>query len=107
MMTRRVAGLRRKNGRDDHSLMLKSCPICNIISGITTADKADKGGRDRAGQSMSVTAPKPRKQGQQPRMIVDRATLHYQTKSGPLHALDNVSLEVRDGEFLCIIGPSG
>ena len=37
----------------------------------------------------------------------DRATLHYQTKSGPLHALDNVSLEVRDGEFLCIIGPSG
>jgi len=40
-------------------------------------------------------------------MIVDRATLHYQTKSGPLHALDNVSLEVRDGEFLCIIGPSG
>ncbi len=40
-------------------------------------------------------------------MVVDRATLHYQTKSGPLHALDNVSLEVRDGEFLCIIGPSG
>ena len=38
---------------------------------------------------------------------MDQATLHYQTKSGPLHALDNVSLEVRDGEFLCIIGPSG
>jgi NitT/TauT family transport system ATP-binding protein len=56
---------------------------------------------------MNVTAPKPRKEGQRPRMVVDRATLHYQTKSGPLHALDNVSLEVRDGEFLCIIGPSG
>jgi NitT/TauT family transport system ATP-binding protein len=56
---------------------------------------------------MSVTAPKPRKEDRRPRMIVDRATLHYQTRSGPLHALDNVSLEVRDGEFLCIIGPSG
>jgi len=56
---------------------------------------------------MSVAALKPRKQEQRARMVVDRATLHYQTKSGPLHALDNVSLEVRDGEFLCIIGPSG
>ena len=32
---------------------------------------------------------------------------HYQTKSGPVHALDDVSLEVREGEFLCILGPSG
>ena len=24
-----------------------------------------------------------------------------------MHALDNVSIEVREGEFLCIIGPSG
>ena len=56
---------------------------------------------------MNVTALKSRKEEQRPRMVVDRATLHYQTKSGPLHALDNVSLEVRDGEFLCIIGPSG
>jgi NitT/TauT family transport system ATP-binding protein len=56
---------------------------------------------------MSVAAMTPRKQDKRTRMVVDRATLHYQTKSGPLHALDNVSLEVRDGEFLCIIGPSG
>ena len=56
---------------------------------------------------MNVTALKSRQEERRPRMVVDRATLHYQTKSGPLHALDNVSLEVRDGEFLCIIGPSG
>src|SRR6201999_2857955 len=27
--------------------------------------------------------------------------------SGAVHALDKVSLEVREGEFLCILGPSG
>jgi len=56
---------------------------------------------------MSVTAPSPRSEQQRPRLVVDQATLYYNTKSGPLHALDNVSLDVRDGEFLCIIGPSG
>jgi NitT/TauT family transport system ATP-binding protein len=41
------------------------------------------------------------------KLVVDGATKYYQTKSGPVHALDNVSLDVREGEFLCIIGPSG
>src|SRR6476659_9213580 len=41
------------------------------------------------------------------KMAVGAATKFYQTKSGPVHALDDVSIEVREGEFLCIIGPSG
>jgi NitT/TauT family transport system ATP-binding protein len=40
-------------------------------------------------------------------MAVRGATKFYQTKTGPVHALDNVSIEVREGEFLCILGPSG
>jgi NitT/TauT family transport system ATP-binding protein len=43
----------------------------------------------------------------QPKMLVENATKFYATKSGSVHALEEVSLEVREGEFLCILGPSG
>src|SRR3954471_8264285 len=41
------------------------------------------------------------------KMVVAGATKFYQTRTGAVHALDNVSIDVREGEFLCIIGPSG
>ncbi len=41
------------------------------------------------------------------KMSIVNASKSYQTKSGPVHALANVSLDVREGEFLCILGPSG
>jgi NitT/TauT family transport system ATP-binding protein len=41
------------------------------------------------------------------KMAVAGATKFYQTKTGPVHALDDVSIDVREGEFLCILGPSG
>jgi NitT/TauT family transport system ATP-binding protein len=31
----------------------------------------------------------------------------YETKTGPVHALDSVSVDVGDGELVCILGPSG
>ena len=49
---------------------------------------------------------KPRS-GTRTKMAVTGATKFYQTKTGSVHALDDVSIEVREGEFLCVIGPSG
>ena len=41
------------------------------------------------------------------KMAVRGATKYYRTATGPVHALDDVSIDVREGEFLCILGPSG
>ena len=43
-----------------------------------------------------------------PKVALDAISLSYKTTSGePLLALDHISLEVKPGEFLCIVGPSG
>ena len=41
------------------------------------------------------------------KMSIRDASKSYQTRSGAVHALDKVSLDLREGEFLCILGPSG
>ncbi|MCB1487307.1 MAG: ABC transporter ATP-binding protein [Bauldia sp.] len=47
------------------------------------------------------------KTGGRSKLSVSGATKIYQTKTGTVHALEDVSVDVREGEFLCIIGPSG
>jgi NitT/TauT family transport system ATP-binding protein len=43
-----------------------------------------------------------------PKVALDAISLSYRTTSGErLLALDKINLEVRPGEFLCIVGPSG
>ena len=43
-----------------------------------------------------------------PKVALDAISLSYKTTSGGrLLALDRINLEVRPGEFLCIVGPSG
>jgi NitT/TauT family transport system ATP-binding protein len=45
--------------------------------------------------------------GGEHKLVVDNATKYYDTKSGPLHAVDNFCMSVKDGEFTCVVGPSG
>jgi NitT/TauT family transport system ATP-binding protein len=41
------------------------------------------------------------------KILVRGATKIYETKTGPVHALEDFSLVVRGGELVCILGPSG
>lgn len=41
------------------------------------------------------------------KLVVENATKYYNTKSGPLHAIDNFSMSVAEGGFTCVVGPSG
>jgi NitT/TauT family transport system ATP-binding protein len=40
-------------------------------------------------------------------VVVDQATKRYGQGGGSVHALDRVSLDVRAGEFVCLVGASG
>jgi NitT/TauT family transport system ATP-binding protein len=43
-----------------------------------------------------------------PKVALDAISLSYKTTSGErLIALDNINLEIKPGEFVCIVGPSG
>jgi NitT/TauT family transport system ATP-binding protein len=64
-------------------------------------------GRRETGRSSRPSGEAAVAGGAEPKMVVDAATKYYATRSGAVHALDKVSLEVREGEFLCILGPSG
>jgi NitT/TauT family transport system ATP-binding protein len=40
-------------------------------------------------------------------IIVEKVTKVYQSERGPVHALDNFSMRVSEGDFVAIVGPSG
>lgn len=43
----------------------------------------------------------------QPELTLCSVTKHFDTRRGRIKVLDRVSLNVRKGEFLCLLGPSG
>ena len=41
------------------------------------------------------------------KLVVEHASKHYQTRSGVVHALEDYSMTVAEGEMVCVLGPSG
>ena len=41
------------------------------------------------------------------RIQFDKISFDFQTENGPLRVVDDVSLDIRENEFICIVGPSG
>ena len=41
------------------------------------------------------------------RIVFDQVSVEFPTERGPLRVVDEVSLAIRDNEFICIVGPSG
>ena len=55
----------------------------------------------------STTREDPVRQEPTPKLVIDQATKYYQTKTGQVHALDKICLNVNDHEFVSLVGPSG
>jgi len=40
-------------------------------------------------------------------IVINNATKYYETRTGRVHALDNFSATIGEGELVCVLGPSG
>lgn len=41
------------------------------------------------------------------KLVVDGVSKWFRTPRASVHALDNISVQVSEGEVLCLVGPSG
>jgi NitT/TauT family transport system ATP-binding protein len=41
------------------------------------------------------------------KLVVEHVSKFFRTRRATVHALDDISLQVREGEFVCLVGPSG
>ena len=62
---------------------------------------------ERMAASVPGAAPAPAARPGEPILVVEDIVKRFDTQDGVVTALDHVSLTVKPGEFLGIIGPSG
>jgi NitT/TauT family transport system ATP-binding protein len=55
----------------------------------------------------TTSAPSHSRDARPPLLTIEHATKRYKTRTGSVLALEDLSLEVCKGEFVCILGPSG
>jgi NitT/TauT family transport system ATP-binding protein len=60
-----------------------------------------------SGQHVNPAAPVGESGHAHAKIIIDRATKIYQTKTGQTPALDSFSANIQESEFVCLVGPSG
>jgi NitT/TauT family transport system ATP-binding protein len=60
-----------------------------------------------AAPAIAADPPMVRPRSAPARLRVKDVSKRFVTKRGEVHALDNVSLDIAPGEFVCLIGPSG
>jgi len=78
-----------------------------VVSDHRSAARAISG-RLNPSSGFSVLHPFPANQNEIPKLRLRELSLSYKTNGGErLLALDRLDLQVRAGEFLCIVGPSG
>ena len=56
---------------------------------------------------MGIPVEIPEPTSDQPKLRLEKVSRTFKAASGRLVALENIDLEVREGEFLCLVGPSG
>jgi len=58
-------------------------------------------------QTLPSTAPQAVAGTAAPYLVIDSVSKVYATPAGPYTVLEDISLEVAEGEFVCVIGHSG
>ena len=88
----------------------RSSPSRSTRPAAATTSFASRSSRSTAPSSSSCSTANPDEDRvvlMEPKLRVEGATKVYEGKSGPVHALDDISLDVAEGELVYILGPSG
>ncbi len=77
------------------------------MADVTGSNAASTGPAATTAEAASPTAPETPEAEDTSVIAIDHLSLTFHTNDGPVHALDDINLDVERGEFVSLIGPSG